>query len=396
MTTTVRACTAVLAALALTLTACTGDTVTGEAKRAGIDVSALDVGNYPTKPRDIGNANDLKQARIREGQRLAEFVAQSFEIDDRFSFTSGGGFHPRIITDARALGGPGLIANDTFNKVAKDLVAGYVTMGQTTAKETDGSLLVNAVMMFPDEAAATTVAKQLENDDFTYIKTNQPVQISKFPTAHAHWQPNVASIGSWYAHKRYVFFSHVYDHVGKPDLPALTGLVEKTIAAQSRLVDEFEPTPADDLAKIPLDVDGILGRSLASDPKSKGGDIDGVWGPRAALNMMAKPVEAQKTFAEFGVDLTAFADGGVFRVKDQAAARRLFEKWSTPSDGESSADVPRGLEHDGVCFAPPNSEIRKVWRCNVTFGRYVAQVVALNQQEVAQKASAQYALLGAE
>lgn len=379
-----------------------GSEVSGNPGRVETDVSQLNVGNYQTKPREIGNAKSDKQARAREAQRLADYVALPYEADPTY-VEDAWTVRPHIVLNRKTLGA--LIINDTFDDVAKDLVAGWVNAWSTADNPDHKQRTLNiAVLMFPDAKTAQSVGPTLEHDDFTYNNGNEPVSISKYPNTTAHWRPTISSIGSWTVHDRYVIFMKVVDDTSAPDLPALTAQVEKMLGVQLPLLDKFQPTPAAELQRIALDPQGILGRTLPSNPeKPIRAEPDGFYTGRGYLSLLAAP--GPGTLAQLErdeIDLVSFGDAVVFRSKSKNGSETLWREWqpSTHLDpGEKLVDAPSGLGQNIECHAQTTQSLDKelvtMNLCTFQVDRYIVQAFGKQLQDLHQKISAQYALLTA-
>ncbi|WP_324192407.1 DUF7373 family lipoprotein [Nocardia transvalensis] len=362
-------------------------------------MSQLDVGNYPTKPRLIGNAKNLKQARVREAQRLADFVALPSEADPTYTDNAVGPFKPRVVLNRKGMGD--LVINDTFDEVAKDLVAGWTNAMATDAADPDAPrrILSIAVLEFPEAKIASSVGPALEHDDFTYNPENQPVEIPKYKDAKAHWRPNVSSIGSWTVHDRYVIFIKVVDDTSAPDLPALVSQVERMLDVQIPLLNKFVPTPSDQLEKIPLDPGGLLGRTLpTSSEEQLRADPDGVYTGRGVASGMK---EQNLDFMKDGdIDLVAFGDGAVFRSRSEKGALALWNKWrpsTRPEPDQKLVAAPKGLGSHVECYADLSKDGAPIMNlCVLQVDRYVVQTAGKQLQNLHQKTAAQYALLTAE
>ncbi|MGQ4597304.1 DUF7373 family lipoprotein [Nocardia sp. R6R-6] len=377
-----------------------GSEVTGNPGRIETDISQLNVGNYQTKPREIGNAKSDTQARAREAQRLADYVALPYEADQTY-VEDAWTVRPHIVLNRKTLGQ--LIINDTFDDVAKDLVAGWVNAWATADNPDHKQRTLNlAVLMFPDAQTAKTVGPTLEHDDFTYNNGNEPVSIPNYPNTTAHWRPTVSSIGSWTVHDRYVIFIKVVDDTSAPDLPALTAQVEKMLDVQLPLLDKFQPTPAAELQRIPLDPQGLLGRTLPSNPeKPIRAEPDGIYTGRGSLTLLLSPgQEMLPELERTEVDLVSFGDAVVFRSRSQKGAEALWLEWQPSTHlrpGEKQVEAPPGLGQNIECYAQTTQSLDKelvtMNLCAFQVDRYVAQAASKQLQDLHQKISAQYALL---
>ncbi|MFI5720959.1 hypothetical protein [Nocardia sp. NPDC051750] len=375
-----------------------GTVVAGEAVRAKPDLSGLSVGNYPTEPIEYGTAGDEEAARYREGQRLGDYVAIPFEADPAFVNRESASGGP-VVMDRRDM--DSLVISDTFDDVAADLIAGWVhtweTEGIPDIPNTTQDLSI-AVLMFPDAPTAETVAVGLEHDDFTFTTANQPVQLPNYPHAKAHWRPGIASLGSWTSYDRYVVFIKYEDFTEKADLPMMIQKTESLLDVQMPLLDEFEPTPADQLQNIHLDPDGVLALALPrSDQEIAAFGPSVVFSGRGALSELSGLTSLD--FLEKGqVTRIGLAETVVMRSESVQGAETLWgilHPDSATSTETEPLTSPAGLEGGEVeCFTRKAPEYAPQSNfCLLQTGRYFAQIEGAQIQDLHQKTSAQYALL---
>ncbi|GGL24148.1 DUF7373 family lipoprotein [Nocardia jinanensis] len=389
-----RVCATLVVGVVSTAVAGCGSVVAGEAVRAEPDLSGLDVGNYPTEPVEFGAAEDNEAARYREGQRLGDFVALPFEADpgyvDRIVGTGG-----PVVLDRRDM--QALVVNDTFDEVAADLVAGWVHTWSTEGDPGSVQQLSIAVLMFPDAATAESVAVGLERDDFTFNADNRPVQLSKYPQGKAHWRPGNASLGSWTAHDRYVVFVKYDDRSGRADLPAMVQRTESLLDIQMPLLDEFEPTPPEQLNEIALDPDGVLALTLPKSPQTIA-----MFGPPDAFRgrgaVYALTGITNLDFLDTGqVTGIALGESVVVRSETLRGAEALYENFrpgTNDSGGSRVIEAPKGIDGKAECFSRQVAAYENPSSfCVLRTGRYFAQVEGGQIQDLHQKTSAQYALL---
>ncbi|MTE12999.1 hypothetical protein GLP40_09450 [Nocardia sp. CT2-14] len=381
-------------AVALAAAGCT-TSVPGHAVRQETDPSSLEVGNYQTRPRVVGNAKTDKQSRIRESQRLSDYVALPFEADRDYAYECSNDIRPHIVTNHKGLGD--ILINDTFDEVAHDLRGGWVDTWCTGSDSDDKHRKLSiAVLELPDAGRAAAVGPTLEHDDFTYNIDNRPVTLPKYPDSKAHWRPNVASIGSWTAHDRYVVFVKVVDELAAtPDLADLTRRTEQMLKVALPLLDRFAPTPADRFEHMPLDPDGILGRTLPTNPEEPmRPDPDGVYTGRGALQSLDGDDLDFLTLGD--IDLVGYGDALVFHSRTGTAARALWDKWD-PSrdkpDNHQSIAPPPSFPGDIGCFAILENGKAVSNQCTFHVDRYNVQVAAFNVLELYQKTAAQYVLV---
>ncbi|NKY56853.1 DUF7373 family lipoprotein [Nocardia flavorosea] len=372
--------------------------VEGEAVRVKPDLSGLNVGNYPTEPIEYGTAGDEETARYRESQRLGDYVAIPFEADPAFAQreTMGGG---PVVMDRRDM--DSLVISDTFDEVAADLIAGWVhtweTEGVAGEPNTTQDLSI-AVLMFPDAPTAETVATGLEHDDFTFTTDNRPVQLPNYPQAKAHWRPGIASLGSWTSYDRYVVFIKYEDFTEKAGLPTMIQKTESLLAVQTPLLDQFEPTRADQLPNIQLDPDGVLALSLPrSDQEIAAFGPSVVFHGRGALSELSG-LTSLDFLDEGQVTEIALAETVVMRSKSATGAEALWE--TLRPESVASTDVeplasPAGIEDGKVeCFTRKTEQYETQSNfCILQTGRYFAQIEGAQVQDLHQKTAAQYALI---
>ncbi|MFD6451561.1 hypothetical protein ACFWF3_12350, partial [Nocardia sp. NPDC060220] len=201
-------CVLATALLTTVVTACGGPDEIA-ATDAPVDLATLDVGNYPTQPRQVGTVANLDQGRFIEAERLGDFVPTPADIDPRFIHTNPS--IASVFLDAEAALGK-IMAVDRFAEVAPDFIGGFVSSAETKPSNM-GLDMVNAVMIFPDAQKATTAAAELEKLDFSYAPNNQRIEIPGYPAAIAHWQPDQQSIGSWFATGHLVIYTWFYDYL---------------------------------------------------------------------------------------------------------------------------------------------------------------------------------------
>ncbi|MGW0182022.1 DUF7373 family lipoprotein [Nocardia sp. NPDC003345] len=384
---------ALVAGILMAAVAGCGSAVEGRAVRVPTDTSGLTVGNYPTEPIEYGTAGTEKAGRIREAHRLGDFVVIPFEIDPAFSRHIGP-VEP-VVLDRRDM--ESLVVNDTFDEVAKDLVTGWVHNWSTGDGDTpETRQMAVAVLVFPDAETAKTVAAGLEHDDYTFNIDNRPAPFGRYPETRAHWRPGTASLGSWTSHDRYVVFVKYTDNANRADLPTMVGSTEALLDAQLPLLDEFRPTPRDQLASLPLDPDGLLARTH---PKSQ--EIAAATGPtsvfkgRGALHALSGINSLDFLDAGRVTDI-ALGEGIVIRSATAAGAQVLWDRFrprgTDPASG-TPIDTPHGLGENVACSAVGAAPATPTLLCAFQVDRYFAQIDGLQIQDLHQKTSAQYALL---
>lgn len=353
----------------------------------------LDVGAYPTQPRQLGMVQNLEQARVVEAQRLANFVPTPSDIDPAFVHTKTKSSNI-FINPADALSS--FVSTDRFAEVAPDFIGGFSTIAANRPNDS-GLQLFNAVMIFPEERQATAAAAALEGIDLADNPGDQAVQIPQYPAAHAHWTPGKQSMSSWYATGKLVILTWIYDNLKvflkKADLPALISAAVKCLDTMVPSVAKFTPTPADQLMKASRDFDGMLGRTLQLPAVEESWSPAGVYDERAAIHFSSEPAKVRKAIEEHGVDKYARDGNELYRATDAAAAKQVSADLGGPAKPFRGSDPPHNLPiAQCVAYAGSNSYVTRYY-CTVSYGRYAAFSSSNQLLDAQQRIAAQYALL---
>lgn len=241
--------------MAVVLAACSTDEVSGTAVKApvpagseGAVVALMDTGNYATTPiGPVGSAGANRDTQgLVEAQRMAEFVIGPWVQNS--SMVGIGD----LIMDSKGtqpLNGP---SNLTFSQVASDeqaavamahgFIAGMSTKRVST--KTRGEKLQNAVLRFPDAAAAAAATGEMA------AKRNLAADVSPTPTS-IHGHPEALAITWTVADSQFVesFAANgpfvLYQKAGLPlndNYRAVENMVANTLDKQQRALDLFEPT----------------------------------------------------------------------------------------------------------------------------------------------------------
>jgi hypothetical protein len=291
------------------------------------------------------------------------------------------------------------------------MVAGHLLMASNTeldassteAPEQDPKSVLIMLVRFPDASAAKNAAVEMDAADFAVSRDNVPVPITKYPAAHGHWRPNNPSMASTLAHDEFVV--HLLVSNPTPNLETLTGMVEKTFDLEIPMIDRFEPTPVDRIAKLPKDPEGLIGRLVDLTPGTEPtlSNFVASYGPNGARQVQSESEIKDRSYENAGVDQAAvWVDatlGGstVLRTRDHEAAITLMAK---EIDADEDIDHPvggvRGLS-DSKCFAVKPTVTADApgvkAQCYVVYDRYVAGVYGSEETDAQQRAAAQYTLL---
>ncbi|MBF6170494.1 DUF7373 family lipoprotein [Nocardia blacklockiae] len=409
MTTASRA--AGLAALALLLVA--GCATDGRPRPHYPDPHSLDAGAYGVEPLDVPENGNERYGRVLESVRMMEALADPVEIDPALT-------HGASATQATPLPTPAtasvLLASPVRAVLEREkMLAGAEVDGTDVAPTGHGPVIGSArilttmVLRFPDDDAARRAAKDIDAVDAAVSPDNVGVPVPGHLAAHAHWRPAVPTLAATLAEGPYVI-SLLVGHT-TTDLNALNTLAAKAFAAQVPRLREFAATPADRLATLPLDPDGMVRRMVPDAPRRwsypavtvLSQDVNAGWnasvlghgvvyGPRAAW------LAGSRKKHDHPIELRASNGFNVVdRFADAAAARRAFEA-ATRKDRESGDMVPVPPSAGAVDTACWESlqpdELRQArFLCRVVYGRYTAALVARELTTAQQKIAAQYGLL---
>ncbi|GAB0106228.1 hypothetical protein JMUB6875_52120 [Nocardia sp. JMUB6875] len=390
------------AAVAVLTAACGSDTDPAPAEPV-IDLAKLDTGNLPTQPKHYDKATDPQLARIVQAERLANYIPLPVEVNPEVRHAAPAmstAVRPFIDLDSRPVKMRTKADGATLNAAAPGFLSGFVTTGCSDPVPSLSYEFENLVLMFTDEAAAAAAAPALGQADFDAAPGSQRLRIDKYPDAFVYLGTGTdvnASVRSWYATGRFVILSYVWDNVmaeTKVSDPAkLLARVQLSLDALPPALAKFPAVAPDQLTEEPVDLDGVLGRTLptvAVDQSERG--IPGVYDRHGGLQLFPGD-ETAAVFEQAGVDRVSFNGGSVFRARDAAGAAAVVVARAETSRTFRPADSPANL---------PNAQCRKYTGpqqlaishyCFVTYGRYAAEVAANQLLDAQQRISAQYAML---
>ncbi|MFD5177309.1 hypothetical protein ACFWM1_15965 [Nocardia sp. NPDC058379] len=390
---------AVRTAALLAVLALTGCTVAGTPAPADADLSTLDYGTYQHVPL-VAPDGDEYSGRVLESVRIGEVMINPAKADAALSLPADAKPTVPLPTPAKVSGVLSEQARAVLDKYG--MIAGFQVAGTDSVRTRGLSLLA---LRMPDPEAAAKAAVDLDATDAAVSRDNVAVAIPNYPTARAHWRPAVASMAATVARGSFVVSALVAHPT--PDAAALTGLIGKAFDAQLPELDRFVATPVDQLAHLPLDGEQMLTRLvpeklgrwsrpavlLIDREQLAGGKTlvhasGVVYGPNVAyLNGTRQQRSTADAFAMIGFD-------GLMRYPDAVEARRAFDRGtrSLAADGLRTVAGPAGLA-DVQCLDDDAGQPAVRFACRVLHGRYVATVFAPREQQIKQKAAAQYSLL---
>jgi hypothetical protein len=391
----------VLVVSALVLAACGTDArgadpapsaaVTTSAPPAVVSPNLLDVGNYPTVPfPQLGTAGNPDAGAIADAKQMADFVVGPWEIDDSLISPYLDSFY--LINSVAALLqlGPETVAAAAGKH---GLINGFASERQAT----DKIVMVNAVLRFPDPAAATAASTDMGDAAVKFPivgATPTVVAIPGHPDSVASTYPFTphgsdqtrATIRSFTPHGPYVLMQFVQAVDGVDHAAAL---VAKAIDAQGPSIDRFKAADPSALAAVPLDPTGLLAKTL---PTTNGAAAkNAVYDIRGAAHFQTDPIASTKLFTNTGVSEVAMAKTNVYQAKDEAGARAITDSFGmeVTAEGTKAADPVPALPNSH-CMGFP-----KGFYCVAPAGRFAIEARGEQLRDVQQQVAAQYVILTA-
>jgi hypothetical protein len=364
---------------------------TTSAPPAVVDPKLLDVGKYPTVPYPpLGVAGTPEAGAVADAKQMANFVVGPWEIDEKLINPYIDSFY--VIDTAAALMGLG---PDTVAAAAgkRGLINGFAS----EREDTDKTVLVNAVLRFPDPSAAAAATTEMA-DAATKVaiagSTPTVVAIPGHPDSVASTYPYTphgsdktrATIRSFTPHGPYVLMQFVQSVDG---VDAAGALVAKAIDAQGPSIDQFKAAAPDALAAVPLDPSGLLAKTLPTTSSAKAKNA--VYDIRGAAHFQTDPIASTKLFKENGVSQVAMAKTNVYQAKNTAGAIAITDSFGmeVTSEGTAAAAPVPQIPHSH-CMGFP-----KGFYCVAPAGEYAIEARGEQLPDVQQQISAQYVILTA-
>ncbi|MEV0033752.1 hypothetical protein [Nocardia sp. NPDC050793] len=360
-----------------------------------IDISALDSGNYPSVPRDAEAIRSEQTGPALEAVRIGEHVPLPVEIDGKFAFQRLVNTDRRLTPDNNST--PYSIDREELPALLQGYVTGWEASAERRAVPAPGRSVEMRVLRFTDANHADESARRLAERQAANLP-GEAVSIPGFPKARAKWSPSKKFLDAWLTQDALLMYVHMDDPLTEP--PEAAPLVSFAQKAFTDLIDAlkgYSPSPLDNLGTLPLDPEGLLGRTLPlEDNQKRKYDQSVVMPAQAAMHFERHPGLTRAAFADAEVDLVAYSGGRVYRTANADAAERLLAAFAElDASGYTPMDGPPKLP-TAKCFDTKDKKIDSPQYppvCFVIFDRYVARVAGKNTQQLHQKAAAQYKLL---
>ncbi|MFR9752229.1 hypothetical protein ACL02S_14500 [Nocardia sp. 004] len=391
--------------LAFLLAASACGTDTDAPSDISVDIAELDAGNYPTIPVDPEQSRIAETSAVREAIRIGNATPLVMDVDNRFIFQRYK-FVTRVITPATP---PYLdaaaITDDEIGSIFPGLVAGWHTHGQRRAEAWTGREMRIQTIRFSDVQHAEAAAQLLSDRT-----PGESHSIDGYPNAHTRYLSEVPVgshwlfpwLNSWLVHDDMLLYVFIEDPISLPfDPDPLADLAGRTFGKQIEMLKNYLPTPVAELDAQPLDVDGLLSRTLPTAKENlpvQGADPSGVYPKYAALHIANRPDLAKAAYDDAGVDYVTIAGAFIYRTRDDSSPFRLIAALQAQfidTDSYDKIDGPAGLPSAECFAAKPNTPYQSDHPpiCLIPADRYVIHVEGGNVQDARQRAAAQYKLL---
>ena len=356
-----------------------------------VSPAQLDAGRYPTVPRPpLGRAGDPKTGAVVDAQRLADHVVGPWEA------------HRELISPYLStfylLDTPTTLSQFSPDSVAQRAQSHGFVNGFASAREApDKHILINAVMRFPDPAAAQAAATDMNSataEQAVRGATPVPATIPGHPETLAFTYPFTptgsdkpwAVIRSFTPHGPFVFMQ-LAQSVDGLDMAAT--LVQKVVDLQAPRVDKFSPADPNALGEVELDPTGLLAKTIPaeSNPSST---KNAVYDERGAMHFQTNPLESKTLFSDTGVTSVAMAAASVYQARYPGSALMIVNAFSKEI-------LNQGAAVDAVPNLPEShcATRGKSFYCVALAGEYAVEVNGDALPDVHQRTAAQYILLTA-
>jgi len=374
---------------------------------SGVDLSSLDVGKYGTQPRTLPAIASEDEGRFLAAFQLAERVVIPYDVDPDMSNINGlAAPDPKIAAT---------LVSATSTPVIQPVLEqygmtdSYTLLGGTPRPTRPGTIsksLTVLVTAYRNKDAATKAAAAMDDIDFAQNPNNQHAAIPGYPEAHAHYDPADSSMAATMASGYFAISINwgeagVIRHDGYFD--ELTRKIRHVLDLQLPLMTGITPILDIAFTRQAPDPDGMLRRLFVAGEPPPISDNYGTVGPRAVVICESPAILEAGGFADAGVDRCAHSAGGeskLYRARDNAAATELLSKsidLNRPTRIDHDVASPAGLSDEARCYEAKQSywagHPNFQFSCLVTFGRYVAFVSSGDENDVRQRAAAQYAIL---
>lgn len=297
----------------------------------GVNLALLDHGMYPTTAVPLSFSANGNAVVALEGQRMADAVVLPSEVDSALR-------QPRVFNTGAVENAQALQADIGLTRAnilaAQGFLAGFSTARDSKGRAVTDSSMVNLVMRFTDQDAASAAVAALAattgNQKPTSIPRHPDTAASSFDMAHG------VIVESFTPQRNYLLYQ--WTQTSRP-IQVAAELVAKTLDLQVPRIERFAPTGPSHLGGSSADPTGLLAHTLPIPPGIVSPNT-GVYSGRAALHFQADPVDSATAFTAAGVEAVSFRGATVFKSRDAASAAAL-------ADQLSARDVAAGATDPG-------------------------------------------------
>ncbi|MGK2882595.1 MAG: DUF7373 family lipoprotein [Mycobacterium sp.] len=375
---------------------------TDSATSAGGDLSQLDVGKYDIEPRAFPGPPTEEEGRYLEAFRLAEGIALPFSVDAKIPYMYGFATpDPELAATTIAGTSTPIVAPimEKYGMISAYNVQGYSKRLQEVVRAPEGDALIIMLSSFPNPDTAARAATEMEAADFAVSRENERIDIPGYPDAIAHYRPGWASVAATMASGRLVT-TVVTSSSTLTNLDEFTARIQRTLDIQVPLMQNVIAGVDASLTSLPLDPAAMLTRTFTSGEPLAISATNGTIGPHAAGTCVNAQAVEGGVLEDAGVDRCSFTtESFLLRAADKESAAALV-----PALYE--ADAEEYFDHDlrapeGVPGATCYEQKETIWTdsptirfaCLLSFDRYTAAVYSGEENDVLQRAAAQYAIL---
>ncbi|WP_447691561.1 DUF7373 family lipoprotein [Mycolicibacterium sp. A43C] len=356
-----------------------------------VSPAQLDAGRYPTVPRPpLGRAGDPKTGAVVDAQRLADHVVGPWEANREL-------ISPYLST-FYLLDTPTTLSQFSPDSVVQRAQGHGFVNGFASAREApDKHILINAVMRFPDPAAAQAAATDMNSataEQSVRGAAPVPATIPGHPETLAFTYPFTptgsdkpwAVIRSFTPHGPFVFMQLAQSVDG---LDTAATLVQKVVDLQGPRVDKFSPADPDALGEVELDPTGLLAKTIPAESNTSS-TKNAVYDERGAMHFQTNPLESKTLFSDTGVTTVAMAAASVYQARNPGSALMIVNAFSKEI-------LNQGAAVDAVPNLPEShcATRGKSFYCVALAGEYAVEVNGDALDDVHQRTAAQYILLTA-
>jgi hypothetical protein len=326
---------------------------------------------------------------VIEAQRMANNVVGPWEVDS--ALTASFGFGALVLDSAKAIAliGPGELAAVAGGH---NFINGFASARMAENK----TMLLNAVLRFPDDASATAAATDLGTTALQQQGVDGPavrVPIPNYPDAQANQYTTIDrgsakwnAVRSFTAHGPYVLMQLGQSTEGLD--PALA-LVSKAIELQSQVIDGFRATDPSEFADISIDPTGLLERTLPMPEEDATPAQNATYETRGALHFQSDPVRSAKLFIDTKTDLIAMARTNVYQTDDAKGAAGIVDGFYAEVEPTAKPANPVKNMPDSRCLQFEDGG----FYCLAAADRYAIETSGPNLLDTQQQVAAQYVML---